>query len=167
MIKYETALDRELSQRLAGNAREISVIFNEYRSGLQQKRDKYVRDPNLIYHLSIGDGATIRSLASQWLKQDFTSSLTFFNRDGRMIVSVFKDDKGETRSFTPSAQAVFLNASYLAAFRQEKEVGNIEFTEKQNTSLVLISRVTNASGKIAGYLEQIINLDKGFMSRLK
>jgi two-component system NtrC family sensor kinase len=167
MIKYEKALDRELSQRLAGNAREISVIFNEYRSGLQQKRDKYVRDPNLIYHLSISDGATIRTLASQWLKQDFTSSLTFFSRDGRMLVSVFKDDKGEGRSFTPSAQAVFLNANYLAAFKQDKEVGNIEFTEQQQTSLVLISRVTNSSGKIVGYLEQMINLDKGFLSRLK
>jgi two-component system NtrC family sensor kinase len=167
MIKYEKALDRELSQRLAGNAREISVIFNEYRSGLQQKRDKYVRDPNLVYHLSVGDGATIRTLASQWLKQDFTSSLTFFTRDGRMLVSVFKDDKGEGRSFTPSAQAVFLNASYLAAFKEEKEIGNVEFTEQQKTSLVMISRVTNASGKIVGYLEQMINLDKGFLNRLK
>jgi len=167
MMKYEKALDRELSQRLAGNAREISVIFNEYRSGLQQKRDKYVRDPNLIYHLSIGDGATIRTLASQWIKQDFTSSLSFFNREGRMLVTVFKDDKGESRSLTPTSQAVFLNANYLAAFKREKEIGNIEFSEQQKTSLVMISRVTNASGKIIGYLEQIINLDKGFMNRLK
>lgn len=167
MIKYEKALDRELSQRLAGNAREISVIFSEYRSGLRQKRDKYIRDPNLIYHLSVSDGATIRSLASQWLRQDFTSSLSFFSRDGRMLVSVFKDDKGEVRSFTPTAQAVFLNANYLAAFKKNKEVGNIEFTEKQKTSLVLITRVTNASGKIVGYLEQMINLDKVFLSRLK
>jgi len=167
MLKYEKALDRELSQRLAGNAREISVIFSEYRSGLQQKRDKYVRDPNLIYHLSVSDGATIRGLASQWLKQDFTSSLTFFKRDGRMIVSVFKDERGEVRSFTPTAQAVFLNANYLAAFKEQKEFGSVEFTEKQQTSLVLTSRVTNSSGKVVGYLEQIINLDKAFLSRLK
>lgn len=167
MIKYESALDRELSQRLAGNAREISVIFSEYRSGLQQKRDKYVRDPNLLYHLSIGDGATIRSLATQWLRQDFTSSLTFFRRDGRMLVSVFKDDKGEVRSFTPTAQAVFLNANSLASFNENKEVGSVEFTEKQKTSLVLTSRVTNSSGKVVGYLEQMINLDKGFLTRLK
>jgi len=167
MIKYEKALDRELSQRLAGNAREISVIFNEYHSGLKQKRDKYVRDPNLVYHLSINDGVTIRNIASQWLKQDFTSSLTFFSREGRMIVSVFKDDKGEVRNFSPSGQAVVLNNQYVSMFKNQKEVGAVEFTEKNKTSLLLISRVTNSSGKIVGYLEQIIDLDRGFMNRLK
>jgi two-component system NtrC family sensor kinase len=167
MIKYEKALDRELSQRLAGNAREISVIFGEYRTSLQQKRDKYIRDPNLIYHLSISDGATIRSISTQWLKQDFNSSLTFFARDGRMIVSVFKDENGEVRNFAPASQAVFLNAKYLSTFKTQKEVGSVEFTEQHKTSLILISRVTNSAGKVVGYFEQIIDLDKGFLSRLK
>jgi two-component system NtrC family sensor kinase len=167
MIKYEKALDRELSQRLAGNAREIGVIFSEYRAGLQQKRDKYVRDPNLIYHLSVSDGNTIRNIASQWLKQDFTSSLTFFARDGRMIVSVFKDEKGEVRNFVPVSQAIFLNAKYISIFKTQKEVGSVEFTEQHKTSLLLISRVRNSAGKIVGYFEQIIDLDKGFLNRLK
>lgn len=167
MIKYEKALDRELSQRLAGNAREISVIFSEYRSGLQQKRDKYIRDPNLVYHLSVNDANTIRNIASQWLRTDFTSSLTFFSRDGRMIVSVFKDEKGEVRNFAPTAQSVVLNNRYVTLLKQQKEIGSVEFTEKSKTSLLLISRVTNNAGKIVGYLEQIIDLDKGFLSRLK
>lgn len=167
MMKYEKALDRELAQRLAGNAREINVIFSEYRTNLQQKRDKYIRDPNLIYHLTVGDAATIRNIASQWLRQDFTSSLTFFGRDGRMLVSVFKDDKGEVRNFAPAGQAVFLNARYISMFKNTKEVGSVEFTEQHKTSLLLISRVTNSSGKIIGYFEQIIDLDKGFMNRLK
>lgn len=167
MIKYERALDRELSQRLAGNAREISVIFDEYRMGLGQKRDKYIRDPNLIYHLSVKDATTIRNITSQWLKQDFTSSLTLFGRDGRMIVSVFKDEKGEIRNFAPTAQAVVLNNKYIEVLRQKKEVASVEFTEKSKTSLLLISRVTNGAGKIVGYLEQIIDLDRGFLNRLK
>ncbi len=167
MIKYEKALDRELSQRLAGNAREISVIFSEYHAGLQQKRDKYIRDPNLIYHLSVSDGATIRNIATQWLKQDFASSLTFFARDGRMIVSVFKDEKGDVRNFSPVSQAVFLNAKYISTFKTQKEVGSVEFTSQHKTSLLLISRVTNSAGKIVGYFEQIIDLDKGFLNRLK
>lgn len=167
MMKYEKALDRELAQRLSGNAREINVIFSEYRMNLQQKRDKYIRDPNLIYHLSVGDANTIRNIAGQWLRQDFTSSLTFFGRDARMIVSVFKDEKGEVRNFAPAGQAVFLNNRYVEMFRNQKEVGSVEFTEQHKTSLLLISRVTNSAGKIVGYFEQIIDLDKGFMNRLK
>lgn len=167
MIKYEKALDRELSQRLAGNAREISVIFDEYRSNLQQKRDKYIRDPNLTYHLSIGDTASLQNLLGEWLRQDFTSTLTVFSRDGRMIVSAFKDSAGEVRNLAPSNQAIFLNANYLASFKTEKEVGSIEFTESHKTSLVLTSRIKNNNGKIVGYLQQIISLDKGFLTRLK
>jgi two-component system NtrC family sensor kinase len=167
MMKYEKALDRELSQRLAGNAREISVIFDEYRSNLQQKRDHYVNDANLIYHLSVNDRASIEDLISQWLRQDFTTSLTVFARDGRMLVSVFKDEKGEIRTFAPTSQAVFLNANYLATFKTEKEVGSIEFTNSHETSLLLSSRVKNNAGRIVGYLQQGINLDKGFLNRLK
>ena len=167
MMKYEKALDRELAQRLAGNAREINVIFSEYRTNLQQKRDKYIRDPNLIYHLTVADAPTIRNIASQWLRQDFTSSLTFFGRDGRMLVSVFKDEKGEVRNFAPVGQAVFLNAKYISLFKSQKEAGAVEFTEQHKTSLLLISRVTNNAGKIIGYFEQTIDLDKGFMNRLK
>lgn len=167
MIKYEKALDRELAQRLSGNAREINVIFSEYRAGLQQKRDKYVQDPNLVYHLGTGEVSTVRNIATQWLRQDFSSSLTFFRRDGRMLVSVFKDDKGEVRNFAPAGQAVYLNTKYISILNSQSEVGAVEFAEKSKTSLLLISRVTNRSGKVVGYLEQIINLDKGFLSRLK
>lgn len=167
MIKYEKALDRELSQRLAGNAREISVIFTEYRANLSQKRDKYIRDPNLVYHLSVKDAATVRNIASEWLKRDFTSSLTFFGLDGRMIVSVFKDDKGEVRNFSPAGQAVVLNNKYISMLKKQKEAAAVEFTEKSKTSLLLISKVTNRAGKTVGYLEQIIDLDRGFLNRLK
>ncbi len=167
MMKYEKALDRELAQRLSGNAREINVIFSEYRANLQQKRDKYIRDPNLIYHLTVGDANTIRNIATQWLRSDFTSSLTFFSRDAKMVVSVFKDEKGEVRNFAPAGQAVFLNNRYVEMFKKQKEVGSIEFSEQHKTSLLLISRVTNGAGKIVGYFEQIIDLDKGFMNRLK
>jgi two-component system, NtrC family, sensor kinase len=167
MMKYEKALDRELAQRLLGNAREINVIFSEYRANLQQKRDKYIRDPNLIYHLTVGDAVTIRNIATQWLRSDFTSSLTFFSRDARMVVSVFKDEKGEVRNFAPADQAVFLSNRYVEMFKNQKEVGSVEFTEQHKTSLLLISRVTNSAGKIVGYFEQIIDLDRGFMNRLK
>lgn len=167
MIKYEKALDRELSQRLTGNAREINSIFNDYRSGLQQKRDRYIRDPDLEYHLSTGDIADIRALGTQWLKQDFTSSLSFFARDGRMLVSVFKDEKGDVRSLSPTEQAIFLNSKYMATLKDQKEVGGIEFTEQHKVSPLLISRVVNSAGRTVGYLEQMIDLDRAFMSRLK
>lgn len=167
ITKFEKAIDRELSQRLSGNAREISGILSDYMAGLQQKRDRYVKDPTLVYNMAMSDGAAIRTLAGTWLRQDFASSLTFFNREGRMVVSIFKDQNGEVRSFQPVQDAVFLSEKYIAHLKDKPELGLAEFTEGQKASLILISRVQNASGRTVGYLEQMIDIDRGFLQRLK
>lgn len=166
MHKYKKAIDRELSQRLKGNAREIDVILQDLKINLQQKRDKYIQDPSLIYHITVSDGAMIRSLASQWVKSDNIASLTFFGRDGRMLASVFKDNKDVIRSFVPTQDAVFLSAKYMAEVKNQNEVALAE-SENQKINLILISKVTGAGGRVVGYVEQIINLNKGFVSRIK
>ncbi|QDK36260.1 ATP-binding protein [Bdellovibrio sp. NC01] len=167
MVKYEKAIDHELSQRLSGNAREIGIILNDYKSSLQQKRDRYVRDPSLTYHLTMGDGTTLRSISSTWLKADNISSLTFFDREGRMLTSVFKDDKDNVRSFLPVQDAVFLSAKYISDLKDEKEISLAEFTESQKLNLILISKVTGPGGRTVGYIEQIVDLNKEFLSKLK
>ena len=167
MLKFEKAIDHELSQRLAGNARELSVILSDYRKDLQQKRDRYVKDPSLIYHMSVGDGTTLKGLASQWLRGDSTSSLTFFNREGRMIASVFKDDKEVIRSFIPNQEAVFISGNYMAQIKDYKEAALAEFRENQKLNLILISRVTSAGGRPVGYVEQVVDLNKAFLDRTK
>lgn len=167
MVKYEKAIDHELSQRLSGNAREIDLVLNDFRLALQQKRDKYIRDPSLIYHMTVGDGATIRSLTSQWIKTDNLASLTFFDREGRMLASVFKDDKDNVRSFVPVQDAVFLSAKYMAQVKDEKEIALAEFRDNQKVNLILISKVTGAGGRLVGYVEQIMDLDKNFVNKMK
>ncbi|MFS4458753.1 ATP-binding protein [Bdellovibrio sp. HCB2-146] len=167
MLKYEKAIDHELSQRLSGNAREIGVVLADQKNILQQKRDRYIRDPSLIYHMTVGDGATLRQIGTQLIKGDSVSSLTFFNREGRMLSSVFKDDKDNVRSFVPSQDAVFLSATYMAQVKDGKEVGLAEFRENQKINLILISKVTSTSGRLVGYVEQVMDLNKAFVSKLK
>lgn len=167
MVKFEKAIDHELSQRLSGNAREIGVILADQKSILQQKRDRYLRDPNLTYHMSIGDGSTLRQLGTQLIKSDTISSLTFFNREGRMLASVFKDDKENVRSFLPVQDAIFLSASYMAQVKDDKEVGVAEFRDTQKINLILISKVISSSGRLVGYLEQVVDLNRAFVGKLK
>lgn len=167
MLKYEKAIDRELSQRLSGNAREIEVALSEFKDNLEQKRDIYIKNPSLVYHLAMGEGATIRGLASQWIKTDAASSLTFFNREGRMLASVFKDEKQNVRSFVPSQDAVFLSAKYMAELKGSSEVVLAEFSDKQKVNLIQITKVIGAGGRIVGYLEQTVDLNRAFVSRMK
>ena len=122
VIKYERAIDNELSLRLSGNAREVAAILEDFRTGLLQKRNRYLKDNSLLYNMSTSDASAVRSLGINWLKSDFASSLTFFNRDGKMLVSVFKDAEGMVRDFFPRGSgAVFLSDENLEKLKNVKE----------------------------------------------
>ncbi len=166
--KYELAIDNELSQRLAGNAREVSVILSDFYSALSQKRDRYVRDNGLIYHMSTADSASLKTLGMSWLRSDFVSSLSFFNRDGRMLTSLFKDSKGELRDFIPQSNSpIYLSDQNLVKLKSVKEYAFIEFSNNQKLSLILFSKVTGSGGRHVGYLEQVVDIDQTFLERLK
>jgi two-component system, NtrC family, sensor kinase len=168
VIKYERAIDNELSRRLSGNAREVAAIFEDFKTGLIQKRSRYLKDNSLLYNLSTSDAAAVRALGLNWLKSDFASSLTFFNRDGRMLVSVFKDGEGVVRDFYPRGNgAVFLSDENLAKLKDVKEYSFIEFTNNQKLSLILFTKVYGSGNRHLGYLEQLIELDQTYLDRLK
>ncbi|MEK2689603.1 ATP-binding protein [Bdellovibrio sp. GT3] len=167
MVKYEKAIDHELTQRLTGNAREVENIINEFRTTLQQRRERYMRDPSLTYHLAMGDGNTVRNVASTWIRADDTSSLTFFNREGRMLASVFKDDKGVIRNFMPGKEAVFLSAKYMEEVKTKADIGVAEYSDGRKLNLIVISQVKNNSGRLIGYMEQVIDLNQAFLTRIK
>lgn len=167
MVKYEKAINYELTQRLSGNAREVEIILNDYKANLQQRRDRYVRDPSLIYHVSVGDGGTIRNVITPWVRTDAVNSLTLFDREGRMLASVFKDDKNNVRSFVPVQDAVFLSAKYMAQVKDQNEIGIAEHGENQKMNLILISQVKGANGRLIGYMEQVVDLNRAFLTKIK
>ncbi len=167
VLKYEAAIDNELFLRLNGNAREVEVVLSDFRNNLISKKDKYLRDASLVYHLSVGDTTALRNQSVDWLKQDAVNNLSFFNREGRLLVSVTKDEKNTIRHFFPGSQAVFLTEKSLSFLKSNKEIGLIEYTSNNKISLLMISKVLNSSGKTIGYFEQVIDLDQGFLNRLK
>jgi two-component system NtrC family sensor kinase len=168
VIKYEKAIDHELTQRLAGNAREIAVILNEYRASLQQKRDRYVKDPNLIYHLSTSDTQVLKGLATAWLSTDVSSSISLFNRDGRMMTSLFKDVSGNLKDFAPLGNAaIFLSSQNISRLQDVREHAFVEFSASSKMSLILFTKILGNSKKLIGYLEQVIDIDQAFLEGLK
>ena len=168
VIKFEKAIDNELSRRLLGNAREISSIFADFQTNLEAKRDRYIKDPRLISHLTFGDSTGLRPQAIAWLRSDFSSSLTFFARDGRMLASVFKDEKGDIRDFVPKgAGAIYLSTANLAKLKDVNEYSFVEFGQNEKVSLILFSKVYGNGGRHVGFLEQLIDIDQVFLNRLK
>lgn len=167
MVKFETAIDREMLTRLSGNAKEIEIIFDDYINLLRQKRDTYLSNPQLQYHLMFSERDKLRILGSSWIKQDPSSSFGFFNRQGRLMVTIFEDQKKQVRFQIPTKDAVLLAEKYVQHLEKNGELAIIETEENKRVSLILVSKVINQKGRIVGYIEQIIELNSSFLLRLR
>jgi two-component system, NtrC family, sensor kinase len=167
IIKFEKAIDREMLLRLSGNAKEVDLIFRDYINLLRLRRDKYIDEPYLRYHLSFGDDASLRDLGFSWLKQDPATTLTFFDRQGRQIISVYEDEKNQLKSHSPSQSVIYLADRYLKHFNSFDELTLIDTSDEKKVSLILISKIKNQKKRVLGYFEQIIELGPDFLKRLK
>ncbi len=167
VFKFQKAIDNELSLRLRGNGREIEVMISDYYASLIQSRDNLVKNPHFIYNLSTSDTASIRDFSSEWIKSTVASSLSIYDRDGRLLSSVFKDEKGGLRSFGPNSEKVLLNEKYLSHLKDKTELGLADYIESNKVSLILFSKILTTNQKTIGYVEQIIDLKDFFLNRLK
>lgn len=167
LLKFEKAINNELSQRLLGNGREIEVMISDFYSNLMLTRDSYISNPHLIYNMSVSDGNAIREMSTSWIEKDIAMSLSFYDRDGRLLSSVFKDDKNTVRSFSPNSGRILLNEKYLSHLKEKPNLGLADYPEGNKISLILFSKVTSSSGKIVGYVEQIIDLKEQFLNKIK
>jgi two-component system NtrC family sensor kinase len=168
VIKYEKAIDRELAQRLNGNAREISIILNEFKVSLEAKRSKSIKDPNFIYNISMNEVSVLKPLVANMIQSDLSTSISVFNKDGRMLASVYKDQRGDVHEFAQLNQgAIYLSNENLSTLQDLKEYSFVEYSSGQKMSLILFSKVFTSSDRHVGYLEQVVDLDKNFLFGLK
>ncbi|MCB0370117.1 MAG: HAMP domain-containing histidine kinase, partial [Bdellovibrionales bacterium] len=157
---------KELAQRMLVNAKEVEVIISDFKSGMQLKRNKYIRDPYLVYNLSIRDQNSLIALSKQLLLQEFSSEMVFFNREGKEISRVYKDEKNILKSDLPKGEAIFLSDKFIAFLKGNRDIGSLDF-KKNRVNLGLITKVINQKKKTVGYLQQIVYLDYDFLYKLK
>lgn len=168
VIKYEKAIDNELHLRLKGNGREVSVMLDELVSSLRSHRDKFVDNPGFTYHIATNDTGSLKPFASGWITTDPGTSLTFYGRNGKMILSLFKDDQGEVREFTPSQPTnLTLSREKIAKLKNRADNPAVESANPKRLSLVLTSKILNNSGRLVGYVEQLVEINDAFLTRMK
>lgn len=165
-IKYEQAIDKELAQRLSVNSREIEVIVSDIKSGIQLRREKYIRDPYLLYNLSINEQESLFRSIEQILPNDLSSEMIFFNREGRQLVRVFKSAKNELQRESGKEELTFLSDKFISYLKNGKEIGSLEYKDNR-VNLGIITKVQNQNKRTVGYLQQVIYIDNQFLNRLK
>lgn len=166
LIKFRQALDSEVSQRLQGNGREVESVISDYYSLVTQFSDRYAHDPNLQYNISVADEEQLRQIGVQWISKSAVNLVSFYDREGRLLVTSFRDDKNQIRHFGQSAEKVLLNEKYLKQLKDRQDLGLVE-SSKDKLTLILFSKVMSRAGRHVGYFEQMIYLNDFFLQRLK
>ncbi len=161
IFKFQQALESEVTQRLQGNGREIEALIADYHSLAVQMRDKYIQDVNLQYNLSTAAEEQLKSIASEWVQKSAIASVSFYDREGRLLTTTFRDDKNLIRHFGQSSEKVLLNETYLNHLKGKLDIGFVD-SSKDKMSLVLFTKVITSAGKHVGYFEQMIDLKEFF-----
>lgn len=164
---YEKAIDNELTQRLEGNAREVESIFSDFQEGLKESRDRYLKSSPLNSHLATADTTGLKSILFRLVQSDFATSVTVFNKDGRLLASFFRSENSEVKEFNPSPNSVlFLSEQNQERMKDLNELSFIEFGQDK-ISLIQYSKFKSRSGRHLGYLEQVVEVDSFFVQSLQ
>ncbi len=166
LLKFEKAINNELAQRLSGNGREIEVMISDFYSQFLLSKDVYIKSPHLIYNLSVSDTSAIKEMSLEWIEKDIATSLSFYDRYGRLLSSVFRDNNNAVRSFSQIGK-ILLNEKYLNHLKEKPNLGLADFPDDNKVSLILFSKIVSNSGKIVGYVEQSLDLKEEFLNKVK
>lgn len=176
LVKYEQALDQELSKRLSANSQEVSVIFNQFQEALHNSSRSHAADKSLIYDLTMNNFAAARAQLKKWLQQStFAQRIWLYNRDARLEVALFKDADAQVQDKANFEGVYYLNDTWLKKVDAPDEYPFVRLQSGRGRTrslegtldLVMFSKVKAANGKVVGFIEEVLRLDDSFLQQLK
>jgi two-component system NtrC family sensor kinase len=172
LVKFDQAIDQELSTRLLGNAREISVIFNDFQESLINESRQISTDRALSYYMSANKTEQAREGLKGWLKAAFAHRIWVFNRDGRLEIALYKDDRNHIqRRANLESGVVELNDPLLKEMQRREEMLLLDISggdvKTGNLELSVFTRVKGSGGRVVGYIEEAITLDGQVLQNLR
>lgn len=171
LFKFEKALENEVSQRLKNNGREIDTIISDYYSDVYDTRDDLIVNPEAIGYFVNQNVEAFKSYSNLWLRKSASMAVSFYSKEGQLILSAFKDEKKTVRYFSLNNEKILLNEKYLKFLNNKNDIAFVDLN-KNKLTLILFSKViyrTNPASaeQLAGYVEQSIDLGFDFLLRIK
>lgn len=177
LVKYEQAIDQELSTRLLGNAREISEILNDFQRTLVSETQTAAGDRTLGYFMASNKFEPARENLKRWFKGTHSYRMWVFNRDARLEIALNKDERGEVQRDEKLEREVEFNEPLLKALEKTDSLFQVDFSSENTNNpdnpknsqveLSLLQKVFNASGKLVGYVEMAITIDELTLKNLR
>lgn len=169
MVQFERAIDDELFKRLRGNAREISVVFNDLENYLATYGSIHASDAQLVYYMTAYQIPNARRLIQDWMKNYSASRIWLFDREGRLVVALSKDEAGEAKSQSNlEAGDVYLRESLMKQMNEQVQVRFRDFgKDPTGLELIVYTKILSKKAKVVGYLEETIAIDKAYLMSLQ
>lgn len=175
LVKYEQAIDQELSTRLIGNARDVNVTLDEFQKSLMNDASQVVEDRSLIYHVTSNNFDKARELLASTFKGQMGHRIWLFNRDHRLEVALYKDDKGGVQRRENFERVVELNESAIKQIEGQDETLLLDVAseaegKKAKTSRIEFSvfrKLKGTNGKVIGYVEVAATIDEPGLQQIR
>ncbi|HND84317.1 MAG TPA: ATP-binding protein [Pseudobdellovibrionaceae bacterium] len=168
MSKFEKAIDREISHRLSSNYRELSFRFEEIHRLMLIRGDRMNKAPDLRNALNSSSRDLIRSWISRNMTIEKNHSIGFFDRSGKLLLSLERDRSDRLNEYSPTREIVYLSPGYFASLKSGQDNAVIEFNGKKHLiSLVYIAPILGPNGRVFGYIEQTMVLEQNFVDSIK
>ncbi len=175
LVKYEQAIDQELSKRLLGNGREVAIILRDFEESLRANSLRHSQDKAFIFHLTSNNIPQVREIVRRWISTELLAQrIWVYNREGRLDAALYRNSEGQVERKPELERGdVFLSESFLDSFGDRTQVGLVDLQSDPDhpnsgwVELVVFTRVLSATGRLVGYLEEVISLDEAFISNLK
>ncbi|MDZ4661190.1 MAG: ATP-binding protein [Pseudomonadota bacterium] len=165
--KSRVALDRELFQRITGNAKDVELTLNGFENHLVAKAEKYSVDRSLSFYLSNSNQSEIKRLVLEWLGSTVASRISILNSDGRIIASAYKTaEEKKVADDLEGPNQIFVAEEVLKKIKANPKAKLIE-SKKESLELIQYYPVFSKSGKGMGYIEQVLSFQKNFLSSFK
>ena len=165
--KSRGALDRELFQRITGNAKDVELTLSGFENHLVSRAEKYSVDRSLSFYLSNSNQSETKRLVLEWLGSTVASRISILNSDGRIIASAYKtaEDKIVAEDLGGENQ-IFVAEEVLKKLKVDARTKLIE-SKKESLDLIHYYPVISKSGKALGYVEQVLSFQKSFLTSFK
>lgn len=168
LVKYEQAIDQELSTRLLGNAMQIGTTFGDYQRQLLEESHQISTDKALTYYLASNNAAGAREGVKRWLERSFGHRLWVFNRDGSLEIALYKDERGNVQRSASLENVAELNDPLVAGMATKDEMLLMDISNDStggqghdaHLEFSVFSKVRGSGGKTVGYIEEAFNVDE-------
>lgn len=169
LVKYEQAIDNELVQRLRANAREFVTTIDDSEKYLNTRRQRHRADPMLSYYLLTNSIAQARSLIQGSVRANpILASASLFSRDGQLVASMSQDEQADAKQNRDIESAsIYLSDAYKEKLEKSGTMTIVDRGSENSMDLIAITRIDTKTGRVAGYIEEIINIGPKSLESLK